>query len=61
MSLTVSLMAFSGATPYGDASESGRKVCRHTHNQLWAKTTIKAFEALIPENLLHAVQRVLIQ
>lgn len=43
----------------GEYEGHGDKVC--THDQLRTKTTVEAEEALVPEDLSHAVQAVLVQ
>ena len=65
-SFTVSLMAFSGATPCCPAhahqpTANITQMAMGTNNQLWAKAAVEAYEAFIVEHLAHAVETVLVQ
>lgn len=61
-SFTVSLMAFSGATPYQSNELLNRvTLAATTHNQLRAKSTVEAEETLIAEDLLRTVDAVFVE
>jgi hypothetical protein len=62
MSLTVSLIAFSGATPYeGAFRRHEREDYRNTYDKLWTKATIESKETLIPKDFPCTVHAILIQ
>ena len=65
-SLTVNLIAFSGATPchclnVRSAFSSLLGTGYRTHDELRSETAVEPKEALVPEDLLHTVKAVLVQ
>ena len=64
-SLTVSLIAFSGATPCHRelviSFLAARRRGKDTHDKLWRQAAVEAQEALVLIDLLDAVYRVLVQ
>ena len=62
-SFTVSLIAFSGATPCAEHVHENTECVggSRTHDKLWSETAIESDEPFITEDLLYAIKAVFVQ